>query len=368
MRENKNIASIQVIRGIAALLVLLYHASALVSYRFGYDLVPYLWWGYSGVDIFFVLSGFIIYYTAATNSKLLPWEFFLRRVIRIYPVFWIALIVVISLSFMGQFLHLNSGDSSTIDKVSQTNISSILGTMFLIPKSSEIILVAWTLSYEMMFYILFTLLFFKSKKLFFSVMSIWTILSITAAAFHTDFSGTKNPILAMLNPIMIEFLFGCIIAILYEKYIILEKFSYIGIYFIIGVFSANVIINHDLINVPTNNQYFRFLIYGAPAAAFIFYSIFLPISYPRLLIFLGDASYSIYLFHYPVMGTLAKLLNKFHIEHTNFIGFSMFVIVTLSICGMIYLLIEKPILEYGKKQIRKLKLRISKQELMPSVI
>lgn len=354
-QRERNIDSIQAVRAIAAIFVLLYHASALISHRLNYDLTSYFWYGYSGVDIFFVLSGFIIFYSASTHKNLTSTEFFARRLIRIYPIFWLATLSVVLIAIIGKYFHF--GDSDIMSSVSALSFESLIATLLLIPKSSEIILVAWTLSYEMMFYVIFALLFFKNKKSFLVVMALWVIASsIFAFILHSDYSGTKSPFIAMLNPIMVEFLFGCGLAVIFQHVKHVNGFLILAVLCVgIGIILTVALHKSALIEVPTKNQYLRFWDYGVPAAIFIFSLLYLPLSYPKSLLFLGDASYSIYLFHYPLMGIIARVIAMSHLPMNNIIGFMLTVGITTLICCMIYQFIEKPILDFGKHQIKSIK-------------
>lgn len=356
MRQG-SLLSVQAVRAIAALMVVFYHGSALVRLRFSYDVHDYFWWCYSGVDTFFVLSGFIIVYSTLCQHNLLRWEFLARRLVRIYPVYWAAILFVIALSSLGQIFKVNA-DSNTLHAMSNTSISNLLGAFLLIPKSSEIIKVAWTLSYEMTFYLLFAWLFFKNRTHFFYVMFAWSLTSLIAAFyFRVDYSNTDSPILALLNPIMIEFLLGCFAAYFFyniKPSFLIKTVAALGL--ILGLyFLSDTIDKSYLRDIPTTNQYFRFAQYGVPSFMILIGMLYLPIKYPKVLLFLGDASYSIYLFHYPILGIIAKLLLASGILVTNIIWFEIFISISVGVCCLVYWFIEKPLLDFGKREIKKLK-------------
>jgi len=94
IKQNKNLQLIQVLRGVASLLVVLLHATINLNEN-GKTvfLLNFFSFGGAGVDIFFVISGFIITYTsfkgAASIKNFLP--FISRRVIRIFPTYWIII-------------------------------------------------------------------------------------------------------------------------------------------------------------------------------------------------------------------------------------------------------------------------------------
>ena len=182
MKNNyENIQSLQVIRGIAAILVFLYHGTGIIKENFGYHLAQGIFaFGYSGVDIFFVLSGFIIFYTSENNNSnnlyIGPKEFLLKRFLRIYPIYWVAVGFTLTLCIIGDvFFHTVS--SSTMGFIEKGGVPLILKSIFLLP-NGVILGVAWTLIFEVMFYILFGIFYFLSKRLFFTVMTLIVIISI----------------------------------------------------------------------------------------------------------------------------------------------------------------------------------------------
>ncbi len=352
MRKG-NIASVQVLRGIAALLVVLYHGTYLMQYRLETS-NEYFWFGYSGVDIFFVLSGFIIYFTSYNKLGLLSAkEFFLRRLARIFPLYWVAMASILVIFFVGK--NFINGQSSIIDSIQNGGVMPILKAALLIPRSSEMIGVAWTLSFELCFYMLFAFLFFRSRKIFMGALIFWASICWTMALFfHTDFSGSRNPVIALMNPIMTEFLFGCVVAILFLKYE--GKFWKTSLLAGMILFSiAALTLKSTLFGIPTQNQLPRIFVYGFPAALILYGAVNIKSAFPKLLTYLGDASYSIYLFHYPILGILVKLTGFLHIHAfaRSHIGKGLLYIALLTICCLIYSYVEYPLLQLCKKLIRK---------------
>ena len=159
------IKSIQSYRGLACLLVLLYHASGLFEKYFGAPtpFVSFFDFGYSGVSFFFVLSGFIIHKVHQKDfdkpHRLIT--FIKKRIVRIYPIYWIITLLFVPIFWLvpsfGQEHH--------------TQILPLIKSLFLLPQDNPPHLsVAWTLVHEVLFYTLFSLVIINKRiaKLFFT--------------------------------------------------------------------------------------------------------------------------------------------------------------------------------------------------------
>ena len=193
---------IQILRGIAATLVVFHH-SLEESLAISTTVAPewLIRFGACGVDIFFVISGFIIYsvtYGRAAQIPERPSPFLLKRLTRIFPLYWIFLLATLALWSTGYFYR-----SLRID-------APILGSsIFLLPSKAPIVGVAWTLVYEMYFYYLFFItLHIRNARL--SVLT--TTLLICSGLLLSRFlpeGGLKD---FLSNPIALEFSFGLILS------------------------------------------------------------------------------------------------------------------------------------------------------------
>ena len=358
----KNVESLQVIRGFAACFVLLFHGSGSCQAQLGYSYATNLLkFGSSGVDIFFVLSGFIIYYTSA-SKKLTVTEFLLRRCARIFPIYWVALSFMLSLFLVERFLLHGSTTSSTLVNTVQTGgLELFFKSILLIPNDPNILAVSWTLSYEIVFYLLFGLAFFQKSAYFMYALVTWVAFNF----IHCFLSPISDVVINinLFQPIVIEFLYGCIVAILIlksaNKYWKLSLISG-GILFIIAALSLQ-----DFLSIPENIQ-FRVLGYGLPAALVISGAAHIKRRFPKFLTYLGDASYSIYLFHIPLLGIFIKTLCLLKINQyfSNCLGVTFILLAILFLCCLIYTLIEKPMLQFSKRKIDNYKRNLGGQSLI----
>lgn len=136
-------------RGVAALLVVLYHLTTNAREKFGADFLGgFFIFGSAGVDFFFVLSGFIIFYVHHLDigrpDRLSA--YIAKRLVRIYPIYWCVTLAVLPAYFL--FPHFGNGY--------ERNADVIVKSLLLLPQShNPIVTVAWTLVHEMLFYVLF---------------------------------------------------------------------------------------------------------------------------------------------------------------------------------------------------------------------
>lgn len=261
----QRLESIQILRFVAVSLVVLAHCSS------GYFVT-----GVSGVDIFFVISGFII--THVMKNKR-PGPFIRDRLARIYPIYWVCLLPMVLLLWDGNYARLLS--SITLWPF----LGGYEGVLFLPP--------AWTLSYEVLFYTAAAITLWRPK-------AIWIIAVLYVAAMIAAFL-TGNPVLSFLgNPIIIEFLFGVALALLFrpeapQRRSLGAVAIASGVIGLVAFTDPRVGINFDLATP------FRFLVWGVPAALLFWGALQFeaPLMkwYWRFASFGGDASYSIYLSH-----------------------------------------------------------------------
>lgn len=155
------LASIQVARGIAALAVVAYHASLTqVKYFSGVDVLPtFFSFGQFGVDLFFVISGFVMVLTTSAKHCALreSGKFLWNRFFRIYPTYWVYYLALVPV-FLLLPGFVNSSEGGKVD---------LLTSFFLLPSSTlPLLLVAWTLTLEVWFYLVFAIILMLRSAFF----------------------------------------------------------------------------------------------------------------------------------------------------------------------------------------------------------
>ncbi|HSY18205.1 MAG TPA: acyltransferase, partial [Candidatus Acidoferrales bacterium] len=199
---NGKINTLQAGRGLAAIMVLLCHTE-FVGFPYQLPVLhPFIFQGAHGVDFFFVLSGFIIFYTNRPFigvPAMAPFYYY-RRLIRVYPL--LLVITAVKLIFLGL-----GGRGIPAEK---NNFSDVVFSTLLLPQTkSPFISVSWTLSYEVFFYSLFLLaiLFGRSLLPFFLLHAAACLLlllpALAPAGYPFDF---------LFSPYILEFYAGCVIA------------------------------------------------------------------------------------------------------------------------------------------------------------
>lgn len=205
-RRRERFLELDGLRGIAAVAVVLSHLTGGYDskYHGGESVVPNLWWGAYGVQLFFFISGFVILMSA--RRARVPSDFVISRVSRLYPVYWIAVTVsiVVSITF-----RVPSTDIGWVDRLmNYTMIQRLL--LF-----SNVDEVYWTLAIEMQFYMLiFALLVLTRAKLTTKIVlwmiGVWFAVSLAVAVVsrpHTlgiDPQNVDTPWKMVLNLLLVE--------------------------------------------------------------------------------------------------------------------------------------------------------------------
>ena len=342
MRSDKNLQLIQVLRGIASLLVVLFHATANYSDIFHTKfLFDFFQFGSAGVDIFFVISGFIITYTALQvleyPKKLL--SFLRRRAIRIYPTYWI----IISLLLLSQVMlphffktHYNF------------NLKNIAVTYLLFPAHTMVNGVSWTLSYELFFYFLFCFAFIiPNKKVACSLGLLYSFVIICLPIAGYDYPSESSWANLITFPMNVEFFMGVTVAVIitfFPKKLGLPFIIAGTFLFIIGAIISNI--NYQL--VP--NNFNRVILFGIPSffiiSGAVKYELTTKLQMPKLLLTIGEASYSLYLLHLPLIVASFRLIQKLNIRNYLILHIFIFLILSFILFSAIifYKRVEKPLI------------------------
>ena len=292
----KDYISIQYLRALAALMVVAHHI-------FSTNLVDYdgkTGWLAGGVDIFFVISGFIMVQSTGGRDYA-PAQFYLRRIIRIVPIYWIATLAVM---WNTEWDWLNA-------------VKSLFFIPYVDPQTQSLMPIlqpGWTLNYEMFFYLIFGMsLLLREKIRVFAVAACLMMLVLVGIVFQP--AGASG---FYTHPILLEFLLGMLIARFGIKLPIL--FAPIALLAIPHLWDA---------------VEFRSLTLGLPAAIIVASLLSVERQIPKVpfLMRLGDASYSIYLFHLGALGLVAAVAGSYPMSPVLvlFAGLIMAALVGLSI-------------------------------------
>lgn len=332
---NQKYKSLQIYRGLALALVVVHHITASSDYYLNYKLFNnFFGIGWSGVDFFFVLSGFIItstHFNDIGDKSKLP-LYLLKRFTRICPTYWIVASVA-----LGVLLII--GKNKILDET--ISISYIIKSYLLIPGIYPFFGVAWSLSYEVFFYLFFAILIWRGFK--FLIFSIPIYLIILFIVFEKQISNLFVDFLS--SGYHIEFLLGCLVAI-FAKKVNYEYNSFLmllGIIMFIGSYISCYLNYFDKVSFESR------ILFGISSSIIIMESIKLKREFnSKWLYLLGDASFSLYLTHTLIIPIFFKIISSkrlnFHVVPTNIYIMSF---ICLSVCIITSLLyfeyVEKPL-------------------------
>ncbi|MEN3930819.1 acyltransferase [Microvirga sp. W0021] len=334
MRQNLNI---QALRAIAALLVVIGHSfyeTMMIASTTGQSTINYGWfnWGI-GVDIFFVISGFIMVYSShGLFNQPNGWQTFLvRRLIRIIPLYWLLTTAMIAGALV----------IPSLLNVPLGNWQYIISSYFFIPavraagEIRPVLSLGWTLNMEMFFYILFAV------ALFFPIrygIAFLTAIMVSLALYGLFIRPEQTHIAFWTQSLVLEFIFGCLLAVAYLKNIRLGGISAL-IICAVGLIG--------MINIPALSFIAPEAIrWGIPALLIVSAVALCTKQVQKPLFFLvalGNASYSLYLVHPFVLRPLRNIWMSVVGDTLPLIGFVILAALLSSLVAIVlYRLFEEP--------------------------
>ncbi len=330
------INSAQYLRAVAAVVVVLFHASVGATVVFGGGLDTVFRFGVAGVDVFFVLSGFIMYVSLSAGSPPAPLDFLRRRAVRIVPLYWIATLCLALLYWrvLLPWIPLHPGYVA----------SSLLFVPMAVPDHPgefyPLLSVGWTLNYEMFFYLLIGLSILVGRAAFAPVLlgivlALFVAGRMLAPEAAVPFTAT--------SPLILEFAGGFVVGMAFRRGVRVSPVA--------GAAAAVVAVAVVLWATPwaLGPHLARLLVWGLPAMILVAAAT-LPRSVAcenRGMLLLGDASYSIYLFH-PIVITALQMawLRSFGPQESLAGGVAAILAAVLLGCGVgvaVHLVVEKPL-------------------------
>jgi len=347
MHRNELI-SVQWLRGLAVLMVLICHiednARTLSTFH---DVkpffVPLL---YSGPDLFFVISGFIMSYVTF-NINFEPKRWLTSRFIRIYPLYMLVTLFAITIWFIKPSMTMGSGEQTW---------GSVLASLFILPQAGvPLVFVGWTVEHEVLFYlIVFGVATLGGKmKALLATMGVFSLLAVLRFFLKTSYPMLDFWDYHFLSLFMVEFLIG---ALIFQFRAHLQRLGHVGpiIFGIALVLLGRIVVEPSHINYEPLSRVLIFgCAYGLILLGFINRekaSNNRP-SHRPFIAYVGDASYSIYLLHPFCLSLGGKILNAQHVEgYVAIMSVMLLGLLTLAAGMAFYHLIEKPFLQAMKRR------------------
>ncbi|MCP3709173.1 acyltransferase [Paraburkholderia sp. CNPSo 3274] len=326
----QKLKSLTVLRAVAAITVIFFHIMSPTGHTFGEF----------GVDIFFVISGFVIA-LVLDSPKLTTQRFLADRIARIVPLYWVLTFGV----FAGALAAPALLNSTTAD------LGNLLKSLFFIPYRKEsgqifpMLFVGWTLNYEMLFYVVtaVSLMVMRRHRL---LLTSALILAIFCAAKAWGSQGVFTAFYT--NQRMFEFPLGFMAYQLW-KFGVRIKLPLAGC-MAVAAYAWMAYINwHDLSDAPL-------LYYGLPAFVLIASTLSLESAMgsgllTRAAIFIGNASYAIYLSHPYCVEAARKLLPDAldGFDATAPLGVALTMIVATAMGAALYQFVDWPLHRHARR-------------------
>ena len=314
----------------------------------GNSIIPeFVLFGVSGVDLFFVISGFVM--VTITREKFRkPMEalkFIYHRVIRIYPVYWIYSVLVL-IVFLIQPSWVNSAQGNQVD---------IVSSFLLLPSNNlPLVNVGWSLVHEVYFYLFFFLIMLLIPEWFLALtLTLWAGVLVFAHIFCELNNLYLN---FVFHPLTLEFIGGCFLAIFYYHYEIKCNRKVLLVIAVVNfiLLIAGHEVAHIISAVYTSAWWWRILTFGVPSLLIVHCFVHLERDayiLPKWLIAIGDASYSIYLSHVLVLSALGRIWYVFSSNGVmdNIVAIPVLTALMLSFGLVSYHMLEKPIMKVFRK-------------------
>ena len=289
-----------------------------------------------GVDVFFVISGFIMYYISVDKFGRpgAPGQFLTRRLIRLVPLYWLFTLAMLAAMLLvpGQLAH------------TVLNPAHILASYLFVPWADAtglahpILGLGWTLNYEMYFYVIFSVMLFLPRR-----VGLWSLAALfcVLALLHPAIDPAQVQLSFWTDPIILEFIFGIGLAMLATSGAKLPGWAAAALIFL-GI--AGLALGQL---TGFGGAYHRMLLSGVPAALVVAGTVFGPMQQPRRLgtwlVLGGDASFALYLSHPFSINVVILAWQKLHLG-APWLFIAVTIVVAVAAAIVIHLVVERPLL------------------------
>jgi len=309
--------ALQYLRAVAALAVVYSHAVIQVDSYQQYLMEA----GSFGVDIFFVISGFIMIYIAKPENTF--GQFFINRVRRVVPLYWFFLLLMAAILLA----------TPSVFKATVFDFEALMLSLGFIPHWSgahpteawPIVAPGWSLNFEMYFYLVFAVsLFFADRFRIAFISLVITVVFIVAQWFDTGESAAAH---FFAKSMVFEFIFGMLLAAAWKRGFRMPA-STAAWLLVLGICLL-------FLKLPVP----RIFEYGIPSLLIVAACLFVKAREYQWGVLLGDASYALYLSHIFVLGAVRKVLPP--LLGDGPMAAYLFVALSLIICTLASVIVHK---------------------------
>ena len=339
------LSNIQALRGLAALLVVFTHLPSMEIKHGGDSILPaFIRFGISGVDLFFVISGFIMVYVTwesrrnAKNSL----KFLFARLSRIYPIYWfIAALVLAAWKIQPDLMSFDP------------RLTSLWKSFLLWPDITfPMLKVAWTLIHELYFYLVFAVILLLPRRFLLPALIVWMLFVL---AGNLDGWSGKSPEAAIVfHPLTAEFFLGAMAGVIFKRFraAIARPTLIVGILmWLAGLYYLATTLGPA--EYPTDWE--RVLYFGMPGV-FIVYGVAAieqrgKYQFPRWCSVFGDWSYSLYLSHILTLSVLGYAWRPVAraSKWDNVLMLPVLVLGSVAVSALLWYVFEQPVLRRFKR-------------------
>lgn len=365
--HRSELISIQWLRGMAVLMVLIYHLEDIVEHFAPFENFRSPWRavGYSAPDMFFVISGYIMCYVTF-GMKFEPKKWLVSRFIRIYPLYM----------FFTFFAFVPWLINPDFAMGSEQNWYSVILSFLILPQEgTPLVFVGWTVEHEIVFYaIVFAVAATVGERALIPVLGVLSALATLRWFFAGSFPWMDFWDWHFLSLFMVQFLIGALIFQYREPLrglgVKAPALAGIVLFFSGAWFARPMPLNHEDIG--------RIVVFGLAYGLVMLAAInretalraekgdtYLPKKRP-FLVRLGDASYSVYLAHPFVMAVTNRGMAMLDLTGVPvLIGAAIGGVVMIWGGMLFYELAEKPLLHFMKVLFTGRKRRVASAAASP---
>ena len=309
--------------------------------------------GGAGVDFFFVLSGFIIFYIHHEDfhQPELFRPYVRKRLVRVYPIYWMVVIPVILFNFI----------FPAISNPNERMLSNVLQSFFLIPQGHLPVLgVAWTLSHELLFYAIFAVnIWFRGSKvnlIFYSwiiLLLLFLILSIVSPAAYAALTLNSYLVQFVSSGLNLEFSLGMFAALLFVNNKVKNGIVWFILGFVLFLLAGLNDVYWSYSFISDGGLSNRIIAFGLPSFLMVLGGAEaneqLQKRFHRIFQHLGDSSYSLYLIHYPLIVVGCMVGAKIGISP---LLLGMILVLASIVIGLLcHFIVEKPLIRFANRRL-----------------